>query len=110
MNQVVGTRYFSSRSRMRSAATTPNSPREIGVVGVLRGGKPGKTVLLRADMDALPILEENATSYVSQTPGLMHACGHDAHTAMLMGAARLFVDVRGEIPGTIKLMFQPAEE
>lgn len=81
-----------------------------GVVGLLRGGKPGKTVLLRADMDALPIREENETVYVSQNDGVMHACGHDAHTSMLLGAARLLADRRAEIPGTIKFMFQPAEE
>lgn len=81
-----------------------------GVVGVLRGGQPGKTVLLRADMDALPILEENSTPYVSQNPGVMHACGHDAHTSMLLGAARILVERRAEIRGTIKFMFQPAEE
>lgn len=81
-----------------------------GVVGILRGGKPGKTVLLRADMDALPIQEENQTDYASQNPGVMHACGHDAHTSILLGVARLLADRRADIPGTVKLMFQPAEE
>jgi amidohydrolase len=81
-----------------------------GVVGVLRGGKPGKTILLRADMDALPILEENQTPYASQNTGVMHACGHDAHTSILLGVARLFADRRDQIPGTVKFMFQPAEE
>jgi len=81
-----------------------------GVVGLLRGGKPGKTVLLRADMDALPIQEENQTAYASRSAGVMHACGHDAHTSMLLGVARLLVDRRDEIPGTVKFMFQPAEE
>ncbi len=81
-----------------------------GVVGVLRGGKPGKTVLLRADMDALPIQEENQASYASQHPGVMHACGHDAHTAMLLGVARVLADRRAQLAGTVKFMFQPAEE
>lgn len=81
-----------------------------GVVGVLRGQRPGKTVLLRADMDALPIQEENTTPYASQNPGVMHACGHDAHTTMLLGAARVLAERRDRIPGTVKLMFQPAEE
>lgn len=81
-----------------------------GVIGLIRGRQPGKTVLLRADMDALPILEENQTSYVSTTPGVMHACGHDAHTAILLGVARLLVERQEEIRGTVKLMFQPAEE
>jgi amidohydrolase len=81
-----------------------------GVVGLLRGAKPGKTVLLRADMDALPIEEANQTPYASQTPGVMHACGHDAHTAMLLGVARVLADRRSSIVGAVKLMFQPAEE
>jgi amidohydrolase len=81
-----------------------------GVKAVLRGGRPGKTLLLRADMDALPIEEENDVDYRSQTAGTMHACGHDAHTAMLLTAARVLLGRREEIPGTIVLCFQPAEE
>ncbi|MGC4108347.1 MAG: amidohydrolase [Thermomicrobiales bacterium] len=85
-----------------------------GVTGLIHGSKPasGKTkvVALRADMDALPILEENAVEYVSQNPGTMHACGHDAHTAMLMAVARVLLDRRDEFSGTVKLLFQPAEE
>lgn len=82
-----------------------------GVTGLIRGTKgEGKVVLLRADMDALPILEENDVDYKSQTPGVMHACGHDAHTAMLLGAARILVNRRDSFPGTVKLLFQPAEE
>jgi amidohydrolase len=83
-----------------------------GVTGLIHGTKegPGRTVLLRADMDALPILEENEVEYVSQNPGVMHACGHDAHTAMLLGSARLLSERRDQFPGTVKLLFQPAEE
>src|SRR6478735_444718 len=81
-----------------------------GVVGILKGTKPGKVVALRADMDALPIDEENEVGYKSQTAGVMHACGHDAHTAMLLGVARILSTRRDEIAGTIKFLFQPAEE
>jgi amidohydrolase len=81
-----------------------------GVLGLLRGERPGKTILLRADMDALPMDELNDVPYRSQTSGVMHACGHDAHTAMLLGVARLLAERRGEFAGTIKFAFQPAEE
>ena len=83
---------------------------ETGVVGILHGHKPGKVVLLRADMDALPIEEANDVPYKSQNPGVMHACGHDAHTAILLGVARVLASKRDEFAGTIKFMFQPAEE
>jgi amidohydrolase len=81
-----------------------------GVKAVLRGGKPGKTLLLRADMDALPIEEETGLEFQSQNAGMMHACGHDGHTAMLLATARLLHRHREEIPGTIVFCFQPAEE
>jgi len=81
-----------------------------GVVGVIRGGKPGKVVALRADMDALPLTEKTGLPFASEVPGKMHACGHDAHTAMLMGAARILAGMRGDLCGTVVLLFQPAEE
>lgn len=81
-----------------------------GVVGTVYGAKPGPTVALRADMDALPIQDEKTCEYASTVPGVMHACGHDAHTAALLGVAKLFAEKRGELAGTIKLLFQPAEE
>src|SRR5262245_11665373 len=81
-----------------------------GVIGLIRGARPGRTVLLRADMDALPIQEESEAEFASTNPGVMHACGHDAHTAVLLGAARLLADRRAELTGNVKLMFQPAEE
>ena len=84
---------------------------ETGVTGLIRGGRgAGKTVLLRADMDALPIVEENAVDYVSRHPGVMHACGHDAHTAILLATARILTERRHEFAGAVKLLFQPAEE
>jgi metal-dependent amidase/aminoacylase/carboxypeptidase family protein len=89
-----------------------------GVVGVLRGGKPGGVVALRADMDALPVQERTGLPFASQVVStylgdpvpVMHACGHDAHVAMLMGAAELLAGMRADIPGTVVFVFQPAEE
>jgi hippurate hydrolase len=80
------------------------------VVATLRGARPGRTILLRGDMDALPMPEDTGLPFASEVPGAMHACGHDAHTAMLAGAARLLARHRDEIAGTIVFMFQPGEE
>lgn len=81
-----------------------------GVMATIRGTKPGKTVALRADMDALPVTECNEVEYKSKNQGVMHACGHDGHTAMLLGTAKVLNDMRDEINGTVKLFFQPGEE
>jgi amidohydrolase len=81
-----------------------------GVVGVLEGERPGPTLLLRFDMDALPITEANSTDYTSQTPGVMHACGHDGHTAVGLAVARMFAELRSRLAGRLKFVFQPAEE
>jgi amidohydrolase len=81
-----------------------------GVLGIVRGGKPGKTVLLRADMDALALDEAAEVPYRSERPGVMHACGHDGHTAALLMAGMALNDLRDRLPGNVKLMFQPAEE
>lgn len=89
-----------------------------GVIGVLKGGKPGPTIALRADMDGLPVVEQTdvpfrsraTTSYRNETVGVMHACGHDVHTSVLMGLAEAFVSMKAELPGTVIFLFQPAEE
>lgn len=93
-----------------------------GVIGLLKTGRPGPVVALRADMDGLPVSEETGLSFASKQVikpngkqangqiGLMHACGHDMHVAMLLGAARVLADLRGQLSGTVKLVFQPAEE
>ncbi len=89
-----------------------------GVVGLLKGGKPGPVVALRADMDGLPVTErvdvpfksEARTEYNGQQTGVMHACGHDSHVAILMGVAEVLASVKNDLPGTVKFIFQPAEE
>ena len=83
---------------------------DTGVLGLLRGGKEGKTIGLRADMDALPIQEDTGLPFASENAGVMHACGHDAHTASLLGAAKLMAAHREELQGNVKFFFQPNEE
>ncbi len=85
-------------------------PSTTGLVGVLRGSANGRTVLLRGDSDALPMPEDTGLPFASTVPGVMHACGHDSHVAMLAGAARLLSDRREELAGTVLFMFQPGEE
>ena len=122
-NPELGTREF------RTAKLVDEKLRELGietrtgvahtgVVGILRGGKPGRVVALRADMDALPVTEEVKvpfaskvrTTYNDQEVGVMHACGHDAHVAILLGVAEVLAGMRADLPGTVKFLFQPAEE
>jgi amidohydrolase len=95
--------------RIPGVEVTENVGR-LGVVGLIRGTLPGPTVGLRADMDALPITEETGVAYASLSPGVMHACGHDGHTANLLGAAKIIARRAKEIRGNVKLIFQPAEE
>jgi amidohydrolase len=80
------------------------------VVGVLEGGRPGPTVLLRGDMDALPMPEDTGLDFASEMPGVMHACGHDTHVAMLVSAARMLCDRQADLPGRVVFMWQPGEE
>ncbi len=83
---------------------------ETGVLATIEGTKPGKTILIRGDMDALTVNEENDLPFKSKNPGIMHACGHDCHTAMMLTAAQILKDMKDELCGTVKLAFQPAEE
>jgi len=99
------------RDRLRALGLEVRYPvAKTGVVGLLRGGAPGPTVALRADLDALPIDERNEVAYRSRTPGVKHACGHDAHTAMLLGAAEVLSSFKDRLPGNVLFLFQPAEE
>lgn len=106
---------FETSRFVQQQLTTLGIPFEIkattGVIGLIKGKNPDKRVVaLRADMDALPIIEENEVSYKSCNPGIMHACGHDVHTACLLGAAKILSELKDEWEGTIKLIFQPGEE
>ena len=83
---------------------------ETGLIAVIEGGQPGSVIGLRADIDALPVQEESGLPYTSCHPGRMHACGHDFHTVMMLGTALLLKDAQAALPGTVKIVFQPAEE
>ena len=126
--EVIDTRRYLhahpelSFKEFQTAAFVADKLREIGITEIeskattgwsalIQGKNPDKKVVaLRADMDALPIIEANEVPYKSQTPGVMHACGHDAHTASLLGAAKILHEVKDQFEGTIKLIFQPGEE
>jgi len=106
---------FETSQFIRQQLTAMGIPFEVkaktGVIGLIRGNNPGKRVVaLRADMDALPIQEQNDITYKSVKPGVMHACGHDVHTSCLLGAARILQELKEEWEGTVKLIFQPGEE
>ena len=88
----------------------PYTTERTWVIGLIEGALPGETVALRADMDALPLEEPEGCPFRSEHPGMMHACGHDAHTAILLGAARLLHGMKDRLHGRVKLLFQPAEE
>jgi len=102
-------RYIAEKLRSFGFEVTENVAKT-GVVGLLKGGQPGKTLAIRADMDALPIEEETGHEFCSMTKGVMHACGHDAHVAVVLGAAEILSSMRNSFKGNIKLIFQPSEE
>lgn len=99
------------RERLSAAGVEIGAcPTETGAIGVLRGGRPGRTVLLRADIDGLPIVEESGVPFASKIEGRMHACGHDGHTAILLGVAAALAERADDLPGSYVFLFQPAEE
>ncbi|NLY21608.1 MAG: amidohydrolase [Tissierellia bacterium] len=105
---------FETSKRIKEELDKLNIPYEsvagTGVIATITGGKPGKTVMLRADIDALEVQEENDVEYKSCRDGVMHACGHDGHASSLLGAAHILNEVKDELNGNVKLVFQPAEE
>ncbi len=98
------------KNALNGMGYTPQDCGKAGVIALAGGSHPGKTILLRGDMDALPIQEESGEDFCSELPGRMHGCGHDMHTAMMLGAAMLLKKHENELHGTVKLEFQPAEE
>jgi len=117
-NRETDTAAYVARELQSMGLDVQTGVAHTGVVAVLRGDLPGPVVALRADMDALPVVEEVdlpfkstvTTTFDGKEVGVMHACGHDAHMAMLLGAARVLSGMKGELPGTVKFIFQPAEE
>ncbi|MBI3219626.1 MAG: amidohydrolase [Bacteroidetes bacterium] len=108
--QEVNTAKFITE-KLISFGLTPVQMAETGVVALIEGKNPSKkTIALRADIDALPITEQNKVDYKSTQPGVMHACGHDVHTSSLLGTAKILSQLRNEFEGTIKFIFQPGEE
>ncbi len=95
---------------LKSMGLEPRPAAGTGVIAEIKGGKSGKTIAIRADIDALPIQDEINQPYRSQNPGVCHACGHDGHTAMLLGIAKVFTAIKDELSGNIRLLFQPSEE
>lgn len=107
--ELANTKSFVA-NRLVEMGYEPQACGKSGLTVLAGGKKPGKVFLIRGDMDALPIEEQSDVDFKSETPGKMHACGHDMHTSMLLAAAQLLKNHEDEIPGTVKLMFQPAEE
>ena len=115
MNPELGNREYETAKLVASKLTSlgfevRTGVARTGVVALLRGGRPGPTVAIRADMDALPIQEMTSVPFKSLNPGVMHACGHDVHTSIALGAAMVLANVKDKIKGNVKFIFQPAEE
>lgn len=102
--------YVTERLRAMPLEDVRTGVGGFGVTALLRGGRPGPVIALRADMDALNIQEATGVDFASQNPGVMHACGHDAHTAMLLGTAHVLCSLKDELAGSVKFIFQPSEE
>jgi len=114
-NPEVGGKEYETCRKIRDELDKNGIPwvhcgMETGTLATIKGKKPGKTILLRADIDALTVVEETGAEYASTNDGVMHACGHDCHISMLLTAARILNDMKDELCGTVKLAFQPAEE
>ncbi|MGO1369863.1 MAG: M20 metallopeptidase family protein [Senegalia sp. (in: firmicutes)] len=115
MNPELGTEEYNTHDKICEILESLNieykrNVADTGVVGIIRGKNKGKTIALRADMDALPIIEKNEVEYKSKIDGKMHACGHDAHMSILLGASKILAQMKDQLNGNIKLIFQPAEE
>ena len=108
--EEVWTTEFLMEELGRIPGLTLQRPTKTGVVAVLRGDRPGRTIALRADIDALPIQEETDLPYASEVPGVMHACGHDGHAAMQLAAAQILTRQREQLCGEVRFLFQHAEE
>lgn len=108
--EEVRTAAVVARELTRLGISHTTGVAKTGVVGIIEGGRPGPVLAIRADMDALPIMEQTGLSYASTVKGLMHACGHDIHTTTLLGVAAVLKELAPSLAGTIKLIFQPAEE
>ncbi len=108
--EEVRTAALAARTLRRIGLRVKTGVAKTGVVALLQGGRPGPTLLVRADMDALPLTEETGAPYASRRPGRMHACGHDAHVAISLGAAHVLSADRERLPGSVKFIYQPAEE
>lgn len=108
--EVETTKYIASQLEEMGIPYEINTEKNTGLIGWIDGGRPGKTVALRADIDALPVTEKTGFDFASENVGKMHACGHDAHMSILLGATKMLMAVKDQLPGRVYLVFQPSEE